>query len=303
MASRNYCFTLFCEEKNGIRRVPKWTKLPADIKYMCWQYEICPETKRQHVQGYLELNKPMRYTAVQELLGHKCHLEKRKGTQQQAIEYCKKDESRQQGTAPCELGEPGVGRGKRTDLDEIKDAIEDGATFDDLREINYGATLKYDRGIEKHLDDFRRRGVKASDWNPKKVTCYVGPTGCGKTRAACEAMPNAWIKPPGKWFTGYKGQEDVILDEFVGDINIETLLRILDGRHTDVEIKGGSQMWMAKNIWITSNLLVEEWYPSAKPEQIAAIKRRTGPIINDYEKAVQSQLAGIAEYELVEKKG
>lgn len=298
MVSRNYCFTLFCEEKMGIKLVPRWTKLPEEIKYMCWQREICPKTRKLHLQGYMELSKPMRYNAVQEMIGHKVHLEKRKGTQQQAIDYCKKDESREPGTQPFELGEPGVGRGKRTDLDEIRDAIEDGADFDELREINFGATLRYEKGLDRYIDDVKRRTMSAGAWKPRKVTCYIGPTGCGKTRLACETMPNAWIKPNGKWFTGYKGQKDVILDDFAGDIDLTTLLRILDGRAYEVEIKGRTAIWEAENIWITSNLTVEEWYPNGNPQHIEAIKRRLGPVRNGYEEAVQRRLKQVDDYEL-----
>lgn len=303
MVSRNYCFTLHCGEEKGEQHIPTWRKLPESIKYMAWQYEICPTTKKLHIQGYMELAKPMRIVAAKEALGYiKAHLESRKGTQEQAINYCRKEESRLQGTAPMELGEPGAGRGKRTDLEEIRDAIEEGATFDDVREINFGASLRYERGIDRYIDDVKRRNQNASYWNPKNVTVYVGPSGVGKTRLACKTMPNAWIKTNGKWFIGYKGQQDVIIDEFVGEFPIEILLRILDGYHVDVEIKGGSRVWEAKNIWITSNLTIEEWYPNATVEQIKAIRRRVTVEHNDYNKAVQRQLDGIALYEQVTPK-
>lgn len=299
MVSRNYCFTLHCEEEKGKKVIPTWRKLPESIKYLCWQYEICPKSGRLHIQGYMELAKPMRLNAAKEALGtEKAHLEIRKGTQEQAINYCRKDESRMGGTAPMELGEPGKGRGKRTDLDEIRDAIEEGVQFDELREINFGATLRYEKGLDRYIDDVKRRTMSAGVWKPKKVTCYIGPTGCGKTKLACESMPDAWIKPNGKWFTGYKGQKDVIFDDFSGDIELTTLLRVLDGRAYEVEIKGRTAVWEAENIWITSNLTVEEWYPNGNPQHIEAIKRRLGPIKNGYEEDVQRRLKQVDDYEL-----
>lgn len=77
---------------------------PQDnIKYYVYQRELCPETKRIHIQGYIEFSK---VTTLKQALaslpnkmrdiGHHTDypfypsLRKRRGTQQQAIDYCKR---------------------------------------------------------------------------------------------------------------------------------------------------------------------------------------------------------------------
>lgn len=76
------------------------------------QKEKCPDTGREHFQGFLELNAPMRFAGIKSLI--RCdssHLEKRKGTPLQAWEYCVKEESRVDG--PWMYGDPPKGQGHR----------------------------------------------------------------------------------------------------------------------------------------------------------------------------------------------
>jgi len=70
------------------------------------------------------------------------------------------------------------------------------------------------------------------------------------------------------------GQEHVVVDEFRGGIDIAHLLRWFDRYPVIVEIKGSSVVLSATKIWITSNIPVEEWYPTCDPETMAALRRR-----------------------------
>jgi len=85
MTSRSYCFTSW-------KPITYTVTSDSDIRYLCYGIEICPETQRQHFQGYLELRKPLRIQGVKKILNdNTVHLEKRKGTRDQARDYCKKD--------------------------------------------------------------------------------------------------------------------------------------------------------------------------------------------------------------------
>lgn len=54
--SRNFIFTAYRDE---------YTFKPHDeVKYLIYQFEKCPTTDRTHIQGYVELNKSVRYTQV-----------------------------------------------------------------------------------------------------------------------------------------------------------------------------------------------------------------------------------------------
>lgn len=109
-------------------------------------------------------------------------------------------------------------------------------------------------------------------------TCivYVGPTGTGKShRAWKEAGYAAYSKcPRTKWWSSYQNQENVVIDEFRGVVDISHLLRWLDRYPVHVETKGSSVPLCAKRFWLTSNLLPEYWYPDLDYVTLQALMRR-----------------------------
>ncbi|AXQ66165.1 MAG: putative viral replication protein [Cressdnaviricota sp.] len=120
MTSRNYCFTLF--DAANVENAPDsvlpgaYVKDIDDIKnrkgdsiarYWILQKEKCPTSGRHHIQGYIEFLSPVRFSVIQKFFGEKCHCEPRKGTQEEAIKYCMKEESRL--VMFCEAGEKALG--------------------------------------------------------------------------------------------------------------------------------------------------------------------------------------------------
>lgn len=131
----------------------------------------------------------------------------------------------------------------------------------------------------RHYSSLKRIRVDSMENVPRPEVSsrvFIGPSGVGKTRLAWEQAGNdAYIKNPNtKWWDGYRGQANVIIDEFVGRIDISYLLTWLDRYPCTVEIKGYSLPLTAINFWITSNLNVDEWYPDAKQVHLNALKRR-----------------------------
>jgi len=124
------------------------------------------------------------------------------------------------------------------------------------------------------------RAIAADHDRPIAIvrSCYVfwGSTGTGKSRRAWdEAGVEAYSKDPrSKFWCGYQGEKNVVVDEFRGGIDIAHLLRWLDRYPVRVEIKGSSRPLLAETIWITSNLNPNDWYAEADPETIAALRRR-----------------------------
>lgn len=61
------------------------------INYLIMGLEICPKTKRKHIQGYIELKNQCVLKGAQKILGDKnAHFEKAKGNNAQNMKYCKK---------------------------------------------------------------------------------------------------------------------------------------------------------------------------------------------------------------------
>lgn len=131
MSSRNWCFTIYPQDFPYDEETHIFsTDGLSHLKYAVWQLERCPTTSRPHLQGYAEFDK------VTALRGGKkffhdnfqssVHLEKRKGTQAQAIAYCRKEESRIAG--PWTAGEPAI-RGQRNDIHAVVDRVNNGADY------------------------------------------------------------------------------------------------------------------------------------------------------------------------------
>lgn len=216
------------------------------VKYAMFQLEQGTEGTL-HYQGYLELVRNQQLTYVRQLLP-RAHWEPRRGTRQQAREYCMKLDTRVEG--PWEIGDWIESRqGQRTDIQEIHRLINE--TNMPVHQIMKDRNYQQVRLIET-LAKYRKVNI---DWHPKEVNWYWGPTGTGKTRTAFEEMdPNSfWVaNKTGDWFDGYQGETDVLIDDLrANDWKYNFMLKLLDGRDIRVPIKGSFTIFSARRIWIT----------------------------------------------------
>lgn len=245
--SRSFCFT-----KNN----PTNNELPEhpDIRYLIWQSER-GDSGTLHIQGYVELSTPWRISkAITWLPG--AHFEIRRGTREQARDYCRKEDSRVDG--PFERGtwEAG-GSGKRNDLMEVKRKLDNNTPMQEVWDEHFETTLRFYKGF----NEYKKIKTPHRSWKTE-VTVYWGRTGTGKSRKCQELEPNAYWKTRDEWWDGYEGHEAIILDDFYGWLPWDLLLRLLDRYPLDLNAKGGGRRCVAKRIYITSNKSPEEWYPN-----------------------------------------
>ena len=92
MTSRHYCFTYFKIPEQIQEHCEKLSTL-THFRYLIAQLEKAPKTDRIHIQGYIEFSEKKSIREIRKLLPG-IHLEKRKGTRQQARDYCKKQETK-----------------------------------------------------------------------------------------------------------------------------------------------------------------------------------------------------------------
>lgn len=99
MTSRNYVFTCYAHCEDASPGWPEFYNIKFDdmkhFRYLKCQRERCPDTGRLHIQGYVEFLSPVRISLFQKFIGEKCHMYVRLGTQQQAIDYCDKEATRE----------------------------------------------------------------------------------------------------------------------------------------------------------------------------------------------------------------
>lgn len=237
--------------------------LPEDVCYTRGQLEL-PEAGYLHWQFLAYFKKPVTLHRLKQTYGEAAHAEK---TRSAAAEtYVFKDDTKVAGTE-FELGRRPFRPDSKTDWEQIWELAKAG----NLAEIPVGVRVRsYStlRRIEK--DHIQAVGIE------KNVKCFYGSTGTGKSRKAWEEGGlDAFPKDPlTKFWDGYQGQENVIIEEFRGSINISHILRWLDRYPVVVEVKGGAVVLKAKNVWITSNLHPDMWYPDLDDETKKALKRR-----------------------------
>lgn len=248
----------------------------GQASYMLFGVET-GESGTPHLQGYVELISRVSLSSLKDLIGlSRIHLEPRRGSQQEAISYCKKDGDF------VELGSASR-QGRRTDLDSIQQAIKDGANQMEVADRFFSQWVVYRRSFEAydnmlHNDTPRR-------WETE-VTVYIGATGTGKSRTVHELEPRLFVaslpsRGGAPWFDGYRGHEAVLFDDYRGEYEFSLLLRLLDRYPMSVPIKGGFVNWQPKRIYITSNRHVEFWYPGLG-EGLEPLNRRiTNKIVLD----------------------
>jgi len=240
------------------------TALPAGCIWFKGQQEICPETQRVHVQCVVGFPKHVRLVAVKRIIGGNGHWELCRSAA--ADEYVWKEATRVEGTQ-FEFG----GKPMRRNVEKDWEAIRDAAIAGDFAAIPGDIFIRcYGNLTRIYADHATPRAIE------RTCNVYWGPTGTGKSRRAWEEAGNtAYSKDPRtKWWCGYRGQENVIIDEFRGTIDIAHMLRWLDRYPVCVEIKGASRPLEAKTIWITSNTDPRTWYPEIDQETIDALLRR-----------------------------
>lgn len=247
--------------------------IPDWIGYAIWQKEV-GESGTPHLQIYIECKTKRTFTKIRATFPG-AHVEKRKGSQQQAINYCSKPETRVDG--PWTHGEKTLlEQGKRTDLEPVVTALRAGQSLKRVAEDNPETYIKFFKGIERYKQITQ---TEVRSWMTELHIVW-GPAGTGKSHLCNELAPNAYHLPEadGKiWWDGYDGHEDVIIDDFYGWIKMSMFLKLVDKWPLIVENKGGTTKFLAKRIFITSNTNWESWYRKhfeERPEHLEAFKRR-----------------------------
>ncbi len=260
---RNYCFTFFPNTEPG------WN--PHGYDYIIWGVETCPETGKEHYQGYVEFPIGVSRAQAKKRLGSESiHLETRKGTQTQALNYCRKGtqshkEWHENGTegatygVGAEVHEDGVpkSQGKRTDVEEVFEKIRAGAGECEIADEHPSLYLQYGRSLLKYRALIQPRRTWAT-----RIMCIFGPAGSGKTRYAHEHEGGEIVSfTPGGFIIGYRNQDCIIFDNFSQDeIRKDLLLKLTDRYALKMNIKGDEVEWNPKTIIITSVDDPQYWF-------------------------------------------
>lgn len=236
--------------------------LPEGIQYIKGQLEV-GESGYLHWQFVIRTKKKIRESAVVRIFGP-YHCEATRSSA--ALDYVWKEDTKVIGTE-FELGSIPFKRSSPPDWERVRQ----------LARIGHLDEIPPDIYVRCY-NQLRRIGTDNLRADPivRECVCYWGVTGSGKSRRAwSEATMDAYPKDPNsKFWDGYNGQANVVIDEFRGGIAVNHLLRWLDRYPVLVEVKGSSVALCCRKIWFTSNIAPRDWYDNLDIATLDALLRR-----------------------------
>lgn len=256
-ASKRWCFTLYAQEFNFDSAI---------MEYAVVGREICPTTKREHLQGFLSTLKPLRFTALKKILGSSTHIEKAMGSVDDNYRYCTKDGNfTEYGTRPAE---PLHLRTRKRDYEGALILAKDGR-YEEIEASIICASLsnliKYQNICLAEKRDLTR---PCGLW-------IVGPPGIGKSYWVRQNFSPLFNKMHNKWWDTYQGEPYVLIDDYDSSskMNIHAMKLWADEYHFQAETKGASVHIRPRAIIVTSNYHPYDVF-GQDPILLAAIERR-----------------------------
>lgn len=266
--SRNWCFTINNYNNEDIEKCKS-----LKYKYIILGHEVGNLKGTPHIQGYVNMSTSVNFQSIKKCLGDKAHIEMCKGNQIQNINYCSKEGNLifEDGNKPAQ--------GKRNDIKEYCDKIMAGLIkSDDICIDNPNMHHKYGRTFDR-VESIRLN----KNYRNFKTECewIYGETGSGKSEYAFKDFDpeNYYVvncKDKG-WWDGYRQQEYVIIDDFRGDIDYDSMLRMLDDK-PNFSVSRRNMIpvnFTSKKVFITSSLRPEDVYHNRNDrDKIAQLLRR-----------------------------
>lgn len=242
------------------------TECPEEMQWLRGQREI-GEGGFDHWQVFVAFKRKKRTAGVVTAFG--CgHWELSRSAA--AAEYVWKEDTRVADTQ-FEFGTRPIQRNSKIDWEHVWECARRGAITEipaSIRVLSYSQLRRI--GVDY------QRPVAAE----RSCSIFWGSTGTGKSKRAWEEAGDGFPKDPQtKFWCGYQGEENVVVDEFRGQIAVAHILRWLDRYPVRVEVKCGSRPLMMLKMWITSNIEPAAWWPELDEATYQAFLRRV-TIIN-----------------------
>lgn len=229
------------------------------------------KTGYQHCHMNLELEerKTAYWIKTKLFMRNDIHLEVRKGTREQADAYLTKDHQFREIINLRRL-QPG----RRTDLEHIKELIDEGSSFFDLYSENFGATVRYEKGLRNYIAMRDTIEATSTIYEPPEIIVYVGPSGSGKSWR-CATDPD-YVDGKGYrfpiqmdskiYFDGYDRQKCLWFDEFSGKcMQFTKFCQLTDRYGGRYETKGGSVLIFGlKKILISTIQFPHLWWAGSE---------------------------------------
>lgn len=260
-----------------------------------WAYCVSADGLR-HIHMVLEDNTAMRFTAVKKSYAQGMHFEATKGSKSEAEGYIKKigkwQEKGEQVLHIETFGDIKGNQGRRNDLGQIEELIEQGKTPREIMDMSF-SFRKYEKMIKDGF--FSKRSKETPPKRDVEVIWHVGTAGSGKSYTyvkLCETVGEDKVYLMTDYNSGgfdlYCAEPILFMDEFKGQLPFYNLLNYLDGYKIQVHARYGNVRALWTTVHITSVYPPEEVYKAMVDSNVRALdsveqlKRRISKIIYHY---------------------
>lgn len=255
--SKHWMVTSYAEQRPAF--------IEEEMEYMIAQEEECPTTGRKHWQMYVSFKIRKRMQSVKSCMQDMTlHVEIMKGTSEQAIKYCSKEDTRV--SVPVEFGVRPVSVVTKTMVQQLQTQSVKRVLEENPKAWRYVRQMKDVRNL-----------FATPRSHPTIGVLLTGPTGSGKSKIASIIASyvgeTSWLDPELQWFDQYHGEDLVVVDEFRGG-STSRILKMIDRYPLQLPIKGSFVEWAPEMVIFTSNLTLREIFGSLDELTYKAIERR-----------------------------
>lgn len=246
------------------------------------QREEGGHTGYRHYQLFMQATSRIRLSTVRARLEkkhgiHVNYIEPRRYSAASCVTYVSKKETRQAGPFIHGDFDMHEDQGKRTDLEELRDAVVKGASVNEILndpELSLKAA-RFMPWLEKMVGAQQAARFSQED---REVTVHYlwGKPGLGKTRSVLDGDRSQIFRVTNYEhpFDDYSGQSTLILDEFAGQLPFQLLLNVLDRYPCKLPCRFHDTWAGWTTVWIISNKPLERQYQDVEPQVRAALDRR-----------------------------
>jgi len=280
----SYIFTLNNYSDEEINLIQE-----GDYAYIIYGKEVGSDNGTPHLQGFVRFESAKTMSAVHKLKGWKRTALKPSEKPLSAIDYCRKGVQEHSEWEEHGVKGPNYGKdadvwergsfkqGARSDLDRLYADVREGKSVDDVAWENPSQYQMCHKALDK-LEDIRLRKTRRSVMT--EGIWVFGKTGTGKSEFAFSTYDDgqSYCYPyDGGWWDGYKQQDNVIIDEFRGQIMFSELLRMVD-KHPNYFVRRRCREpmpFVSKKVIITSSLPPNEVFKNLSyNDKMAQLYRR-----------------------------
>ena len=238
------------------------------LVYWCMSDEI-GEEGTYHIHVYMAFSSAVRFSTIKKSF-EGAHFEMCKGTSQDNKDYIYKEgkwakDKKHETNLPDtheEFGEMPIERqGARNDLHDLYDMIKQGLTNYEILENEPGYMMNLDK-IERARQIVREEKYK-NEFRQLDVRYIYGDTGVGKTRGIMEmhGYTNVFrVTDYQHPFDNYKGQENIIFEEFRSSLRIQDMLNYLDGYPLELPCRYANKIACYTHVYLITNIPLERQY-------------------------------------------